>query len=273
MPDDDWNAAPDDIGTPDVPDAAPAAEQNWLLSMPEDLQNSEILSQYKKVEDLARGHVETKRMVGDRVKIPDENASPEEVAKFYARLGRPETPDGYEFSTVELPQEMPINESMIKSFKTKAHELGLSKKQADGIYTDYLNNFKEMHTKVLQDYEAGVNQQLDVLKGRWGDDFEKNKNAAVQAFNHFAPDGLKATVEKEGWGNHPDFVELFHNIAMATSEDVMRSPGTAAFATLDEKIKAIDLELFQLPEGAPNRRDKLAERERLYNERYPAPPE
>jgi hypothetical protein len=271
MPDEIAPVAPE--GTPAVtPDVAPA-EQNWLLSMPEDLQNDPTLNNYKNIEEMARGFVETKRMVGDRVKIPDENTPPEEAAKFFTRLGRPETPDGYELSKVDLPATMPIDEGVVKNFKAKAHELGLTKKQADGIYTDYLNNLKGMNDKILTDYDTGVKQQLEVLKTRWGDDFEANKTKAINTFMSFADPALQATVEREGWGNNPDFVELFHKIGLATSEDKLRSPGTAVFTSLDDKIKAIDAEIFNMEESNPLRRDKLAQREALYKERYPERPE
>jgi hypothetical protein len=251
------------------PVTEPVAEPNWLLSLPEEYQNSEILNQYKTIEDLAKGHIETKRMVGDRVKIPDENTTPEDVAKFYSRLGRPETPDGYEFTQVEMPPTLPIDENLLKGFKSKAHELGLTKKQADGVYVDYLNNIKEMNSKIIADYEAGVNQQLEVLKTRWGDQFEANKAAAINSFKQLASPSLQATVEKEGWGNHPDFVELFHKISVATSEDNLRPSGTPVFSSLDEKIKTLHKEVADMPHGATGRKEKLEQLERLYKERYP----
>jgi hypothetical protein len=270
MPDEDVSAAPVDAGTPAVDSASAPPEQNWLLSMPEDLQNDATLNQYKTTEEAMRGFIETKRMVGDRVKVPDETATPEDLAKFYSRLGRPETPAGYEFTQVELPATMPIDEGVVNAFKAKAHELGLTKKQADGVYVDYLNNLKSMNDKILTDYDTGMKAQLEVLQNRWGDQFETNKSAAINTFKSFAPPALQATVEREGWGNNPDFVELFHNIAKATGEDTMRPTGSqSAFSSLDDQIKAIDRQLFDSPEGAPGRTDLIKKRDALYNERYP----
>jgi hypothetical protein len=264
MPDEILNVASNVSETPtETPVIEP--EKNWLLSMPEELQNNETLNNYKTIEDLARGHIETKRMVGDRVKIPDENATQEERDKFYARMGRPETPDAY-----ELPKnELPVDDNAVNAFKKKAFEQGLSKKQTEAIYSDYIENIKGISAKALAEYETSVNQQVEVLKSRWGNDFEKNKELAVRAFDHYASPTLKATVEREGWGNHPDFVELFHNIGVATSEDVLRSAGSPDYRGIDDKIKSINAELFNMPEGTPGRAEKIKQRDALYKERYP----
>lgn len=268
MPDDP-NVAPGGITTEVVAPVEP--QTNWLLSESADLQNDQILNQFKTREDALRAVGEMKRYADARVKIPDETSTPEDTEKFYNRLGRPENPDGYE---ITKPETIPVDEDAIKRFKTKAFEIGLTKKQTEAIASDYFANIGETQKKILADYEAGVNQQLEVLRGRWGDDFEKNKAQAINAFNHFAPDTLKATVEREGWGNNPDFVELFHRIGVATAEDVLRSPGTRTYGSLDDSIKAVDRELHELAstgisQNDPKYKDVLEKRNRLYSERYP----
>ena len=267
---DDLVVAP--IGTP-TETLPVSTEHSWLLSLPEDLQNDPTLNNFKSVEDAARGFIETKRMVGDRVKIPDDNTPQEERDKFFAKIGRPETVEGYELSKIDLPPAMQIDEGAVQSFKKTAFELGLSKKQADGIYTSYLNTQKEMSAKLLSDYEAGVTQQVEVLKDRWGDNFESNRNLAVNAFNHFASPTLKATVEREGWGNNPDFIELFQKIGVATSEDVMRSGGQVHYTNLDDSIKEIDRKIMSMDQGDPEYRTTLEKRRLLYEERWKERPE
>jgi hypothetical protein len=287
MSDETTPVAPE--GTPAVtPDAAPT-EQNWLLSMPEDLQNDPTLNNYKNIEEMARGFVETKRMVGDRVKIPDENTPPEEAAKFFTRLGRPETPDGYEFTSITKPEPTgdivldqeatntytylkSIQDKNLEVFKPIFHELNISKVAADKLQQKYMEIVSENDKIAVLNYNKDKEQKLEVLKTRWGDDFETNKTKAINTFMSFADPALQITVENEGWGNNPDFVELFHKIGLATSEDKMRSPGTAVFTSLDDKIKAIDVEIFNMEESNPLYRDKSALREALYKERYPERP-
>jgi len=64
-------------------------------------------------------------------------------------------------------------------------------------------------------------------------------------------------------------VELLHKISIMTAEDKLRQPGAVLFSSLDEKIKAIDVELSNMPEGSPQRHEKIAQRDALYKERYP----
>lgn len=242
---------------------------NLLLSLPEDLQNNESLNQYKTFEDMARGLVETKRMVGDRVKVPGEGATPEDWDKFFTRLGRPETADGYEFTKVELPEAMGFDPADLNSFKEVFHKLGLTKTQADAIQKQYLEQLKAKHDTILSEYDKSVNTQLEALKTRWGADFEANRDLAMNTFNTYANPNLKATVEKEGWGNHPDFVELFHKIGTATKEDVLRNPQSGQVSkTAQDRIKEIEADPAFYDKSNPKRKDLLAERSKLFEELY-----
>jgi hypothetical protein len=259
---------PVDQGTP-APSPVTPPVTNWLLEMPEDLQNSETLNKYKTQEDLARAHIEVTRMVGDRVKVPTEDAPQDERDKFYNRLGRPESPEGYEFTKVELPQELPFNPAELDKFRPIFHQAGLTKKQADIIQSAYLNNLKTEHEQLASDYNKSVGEQMDALKTRWGAEFDGNRTLALNTFASFANPNLKATVEKEGWGNHPDFVDLFHRIGVATREDVMRNADNALKNPTQDRIKQIESDPAYLDPKSPNRKDLLAERDRLYQVMHP----
>src|SRR3990172_11892156 len=95
-----------------APEPAPApAPTDWRAALPADLQADKSLEQFKGKDwaevgpTLAKGYVETKKMVGGSLKVPKEDATPEEQAAFYTALGRPETPDKYETKVPELPPD------------------------------------------------------------------------------------------------------------------------------------------------------------------------
>ena len=54
-------SAPEQLETPQ-----PEGNLNWLLSLPEELQNDNLLTNFKSIEDLARGYSETKRWADGR---------------------------------------------------------------------------------------------------------------------------------------------------------------------------------------------------------------
>src|SRR5581483_7834125 len=57
-------------------------------------------------EGLAKKARDAESLIGKSVQLPGDNATAEELAKFYNRLGRPEKADAYEF---KLPDGLPAN--------------------------------------------------------------------------------------------------------------------------------------------------------------------
>jgi len=72
--------------------------------LPEDFDGKEALSgKFDSVAGLARSYQELEKSMGGRVSIPGAEASGEELAEFYQKIGKPETVDGY--STPEGMEE------------------------------------------------------------------------------------------------------------------------------------------------------------------------
>src|SRR6185369_12579211 len=68
----------------------------WMAGLPDDLKGDATLTRYKSLDDLARGHLETKKLASSKLIIPGDGATDEDWGKFYDALGRPESPDKYE---------------------------------------------------------------------------------------------------------------------------------------------------------------------------------
>jgi hypothetical protein len=105
---------------------------------------------------------------------PKPDAPKEEWDKFYNALGRPETPDGYEFKDLELPEEdKPIGEfikagqsdEFIKDVKSLLHSKGLTAKQAQELVNEYdllyIKHNKEFFNQAIS---AQKEMQLDYEK-------------------------------------------------------------------------------------------------------------
>ena len=77
-------------------------------SLPEDIRGEAAFRDIKSLPDLAKGYLHATRMVGGRpedlIKVP---TSPEDQAAWdaaFGKLGRPEKPDGYQFTPPKLPE-------------------------------------------------------------------------------------------------------------------------------------------------------------------------
>jgi len=101
--------------------------QDWRTSLPEELRTEKSLEKYKSVPEVAKAYVEASKLMGNAVHMPKADATQEEFDKFYARLGRPESPDKYELKRPENPAGGQWDEGLEKEFRTAAHASGLQR--------------------------------------------------------------------------------------------------------------------------------------------------
>jgi hypothetical protein len=99
--------------------------------------------------------------------------TPEAWNPIYTKLGRPEKADQYE---LETPQDAPqeFGPEMAKKF----HELGLSKKQGQGLakwWTDLAKNAKAAEGQTTQEAREA---QITNLKKEWAAAYQQNLDAA-----------------------------------------------------------------------------------------------
>lgn len=110
-----------------------------------------------------------------------------DFSEVYNKLGRPENPDGYEFPDTEVANH----------FKTKLHELGLSKKQASGLMQEFDTYFggvnESMTAKAQEESKSKLAEATNLLKKEWGKDYDANIQVGNEAFSKFAETtGLEA---------------------------------------------------------------------------------
>ena len=65
---------------------------------------------------LAKSYVNAQSMIGaDKVAIPGKHATDEDWGEVYRRLGRPDTPEGYELVN-EVPEGVEANDNILDWF-------------------------------------------------------------------------------------------------------------------------------------------------------------
>ena len=90
----------EDVGSVEID--AGSSGGDWRASLSDDIRHDPSLASIQDVNGLAKSFIHGQKMVGaDKVVLPKEDASPEEMNEFYNRLGRPEK---YEISRPDLPQ-------------------------------------------------------------------------------------------------------------------------------------------------------------------------
>jgi hypothetical protein len=204
--------------------AAPAVD--WKSSLSEDLRGEKSLSDFKDVSAMAKSYVETKKMMGDAVRLPKTDAPPEDWDKFYARLGRPEAPDKYEFKRPQLAEGAKYDEEMETAFKGLAHKAGLHPRQAQSL----LEGYNAMQAERLQKYTGQMEEGVNSLKKEWGQNYDKNLSVATRAVKELGGDELIAMLDETGLGNHPTLIKLFSRLGQDMTEDTFVVGDTASGA-------------------------------------------
>lgn len=194
-----------------TPTPDPAAAQDWRTSLPEDIRGEESIKNFKDISDLAKGFVETKKMVGNATKVPKADAKPEEWDTFYTKIGRPESPDKYDF---KMPDGTKVDESLIKEFRTAAHTSGLQPRQAQGLL-DWFNKAQEDR---MAGFSKTMTDGVDKLKSEWGGKFDEKLGMASRAVKELGGDELISLLEETGLGNHPTLVKFFAKLGESTME-------------------------------------------------------
>jgi hypothetical protein len=282
-----------DLGTP--PAGAPAETNgttstapsfttqpttDWRESLPGDLKLDKTLADFKDVGSLAKSYVETKKLVGDAVRIPKPDAKPEELAAFYKRLGVPESPDKYPIELPKLPDGAPgWHEPTIQGFRETAHKAGLTPAQVTqliGWYaTDQLGKRDASAAQSSTASREARAKAQAALEQEWGPQdsplYQRNKGLARSAVRHLFADDPELAALIEGEGNRPALVKGFAKIGQTMLEDeLIDGDFTPApdKATLDSQIRDARATLARLNPGSRGYLDAKATMDRLYQMRY-----
>lgn len=158
----------------------------------------------------------------ESVAMPGKDATPEQWAEFYAKLGRPESPDGYE---MEVPEG--DDGSFAKAVSPLLHKAGITAEQAK-VLSQGWNQMKvdadaQMAAHVAAEAQAAhVKNTAEAaeLKTSWGQNFDANMHYAKMAATQFLPEGKAADViaAVESKLGYKATIEFLHNIGKGLGE-------------------------------------------------------
>jgi hypothetical protein len=170
---------------------------NFRDHISDEYKSSKTLEQYKDLNGLVKSHLELNKMLGDRIKLPNEKSTPEELNKFYAKLGRPEAMDKYEFKNPEqLPEGFALDEAGTTKFKELAFKLGLTQKQANELRSYYVNEAIEQHKSIYVSKEKMEEDFITKGKEKFGDKYNTVISNASKVMKENLSDEQRASLDK-----------------------------------------------------------------------------
>lgn len=128
--------------------------------LPEEVRGSEFFNKHKSVGDIAKAAVNLEKMLGGRIKIPDQNSSESERAEFYKKIGRPDDPNGYSFEFEGLPENYPVNKEYWGEIAKMAHKHGIPKSAMEGVFKEII----QADAKQFEAYNQKMKTQDEEMK-------------------------------------------------------------------------------------------------------------
>jgi hypothetical protein len=235
----------------------------WLMSLPEDLRQDENIKGYASLEELAKGHINAQKLIGRKRALPDE-ADLEGWKGVWKDLGWPETTDGYEIARPQdYPKEAPYDDKLETAFKVKAHELGLSGKQARALYDWYVKTGLESHQGIMQEMQRYQKQAEESLRQEWGKNYEANVDLARRTMRTYA-DATALQAIQEGAGNDPRLVKMFAKIGAAMGEDKLVKGDASAGSSLAARKQEILRHPGLMDDRHPDHKALVKELEQIF---------
>jgi len=174
-----------------------------------------LSKKYKTPEDLAKAYQSLSQKLSSTARVPGPEASSEEWDSFYQKLGRPETPHGYDLPEGE--KERNVLDPLTKA----AHVAGLTKKQ--------WSQLSPVAQEQLVRDDAAEKEQLDKAREEWqegarrryGEQLEEKLAMAKRSLDTLTnenPD-IQQVLSKTGLVDHPAILDMMIERGNAMSDD------------------------------------------------------
>ena len=179
---------------------------DWLKHVP--AEQIETASRYKTLGDLVKGNSELREQVSKALFIPAKDASDEDKAKFFERLGRPKSAQLYKAPEVD---GVSFDEDRQKAFFDAAHGIGLTQGQVEALMTWEMEGHKSAQAAA----EKAHVQAHGKLEESWGEDavanYEKARRVGDILFTEAQRKSFGMGEDPKTWS--PDLVAALSSVS------------------------------------------------------------
>ena len=203
--------------------------------IPNAYKEEKALQNFQDMDGFVKSYLHSQKLVGaDKIPIPNKYATDEDWNAVYEKLGKPKSPDGYEYN---LGKETKLDDNSLKAFSTEAHKLGLLPKQAQGIIKYYNDLAGASETEANNKAEAARTEAEKNLRKEFGSTYNDRITAAKKlATTTLGNEFLNNTILQDGskLGDNPVVVKAFADLAAQMSEDNIVKGDAPAYMSTKE---------------------------------------
>lgn len=230
-------------------------------------------------EDMGRGYKSLEQLLGrEKVPLPASDDDKDGWERWYNAQGRPEKPDGYEFERPkELPEDLPYDEGMEKTFRDWAHQNGLSKKQARNAHDWFVKSQIDRNVSWHNMNKENRSNAEVALRRELGNKYEGWMASTGAVYQKYADPDFAGYLQQTGLGNDPRMIRMFGRIAQDMGGDTRllgRSQPQAQPADLEKAIGKFraDNQKALMDRTHPENQRLSTELSKMYEALYPEPP-
>lgn len=167
---------------------------------------------------------------GDKILVPKEGASEEELSAFYAKIGRPEAPDKYEVTAADGTE---LDEALAAKFRETAFKSGLPAQMAKPLVEMFNAHVVEMTEQAEALRAEAAKTGVASIKKEWGASAPQNMAAANRAMTLLELTGddvnamADAMPEKDGKNGTARVLALLARLGTGMGEDLLSGGGGA----------------------------------------------
>lgn len=179
-------------------------------------------------------------------RVPGQDATPEEWAKFHRSMGAPESEDGYKVPDSKHEDAV----AMLSGLRKTALEHGVPSETWEKIATGVSGFLDEKAEAIAAETGKRAESYQEKLKELYGSEVDQKKTQADSVLKRLVGDDQEFldTLGKTGVLQHPGLTDLLVKVSEIVSEDQITGGlgGTAAPADQDPlKLASRGLELLQ----------------------------
>lgn len=221
------------------PPAKPPADDKkdfastWKDYIPEELKERPEWGNIKDVADLYKNYINSQQLISKSVRLPDANSTPEDIAKFYAKLGKPESKTDYDFEYKPEKEGYIYNKDSFdftvfqdiadKANLTADQYKALAKAYIDINNENYLNYSQELSQNAARELKEAENK----LKMEWGSQYNSNINSITEKVKQLYPEVTLKRMQNAGLFRDPEFLKSHLKLTKMMSGDTVYIEGNA----------------------------------------------
>jgi len=209
-----------------------------------------LLGKYKTPDDFAKGAANLSKKVGEKgLSIPGEDATDEERAEFYTKLGRPESPDKYSW---EMPEGFEMDQEWYAEKSKEMFDKGISD-DAHSLIMDLYRQDRERINELAQNHQDELVAKTEpALREEWKEDYDANMKQSMEVAERF---GVKELLKDYGIINELPVIKMLHEVALSTTEGKVEP--SSGFTSSKEELASLKNDPAYMDRTHPNHKNVL----------------